>query len=229
MQESMNCYREFNPELIVEVTMVCDRVCPGCYAPNIISRKGHEITLPQRPELFLNAEVLRSRLIEITSLIGRPIKSLSFRGGEPSLHPRLPHLVEVSLEYTQQLFLETHGRWALPEATDTGLDVLGIIAALRNSSVFVKVSFDSMHSISSDELKRVIEVFDQNRVNWLVAVTESNDQEFLEQRGRCSWIPDSNIIPQFKAMSALQLIAPALGVVHANGEHAGSLTSRKRF
>jgi uncharacterized Fe-S cluster-containing radical SAM superfamily protein len=227
--QSVDRYQRFNAELIVEVTIVCDRACLGCYAPNVILRNDHESSLRQRPELFLHPDVLRDRIVEITSSIGRPLESLSFRGGEPTCHPRLPKLVELSMEHTKQLFVETHGRWALPETQGTGLDVGAVIDALRRPNVCVKVSFDSMHKISPEELERLLEVFDHNRVNWLVAITEADHKQFLEQRNRCTWIPDSKIIFQPKAVNAFQLYAPPLGVVRTGGEHSRVLTAKANF
>ena len=227
--QSVDRYQGFNAELIVEVTIVCDRACLGCYAPNVISRKDHGITLRQRPELFLHPTVLRHRLVEITSSIGRPLESLSFRGGEPTCHPGLPELIELSVEHTKQLFVETHGRWALPETQGTGLDVVALINALRRPNAFVKVSFDSMHKISPEELERLLAIFDDNRVNWLVAITETDNKQFFEQRDRCSWIPDSKIILQPKALNASQLYTPPLGVIRSGGEHAHLLAMKKSF
>lgn len=222
-------YFAFEPELIVEVTMVCDRACLGCYAPNIISRSDHVDTLRRRPELFIHPEALRERLAEVTSSIKRPLTSLSFRGGEPTCHPSLPALIDLSMEFTCQLFVESHARWVLPSGERTGLDVKGIINALARPNVALKVSFDSMHRLSAAELERVLLALDSQGVNWLVAITAHDRAQFDTQRAQCGWIPDAKIVFQPQAVRAPDLYTPAFGVIHPDGERARALSMKTGF
>lgn len=220
---------EFKPELIVEVTSVCDRACLGCYAPNVIVKNDHDVTFKQQPELYLHPDALLTSLSKIRSTIKRRLSSLAFRGGEPTCHPELPDLIEISLRYTNTLFVESHGRWSLPTAKDTGIDVQNVLQALAQPGVVLKISFDSMHKISATELEDALDLFNQNGVKWLVAITECGEQQFNEQRARCTWVPDSKIIFQKKALSALELYSPSLGVIRTRGEHANSLSARTSF
>ena len=133
---------QFRPELIVEVTVVCDRACLGCYAPNVIVKNDHELTFKERPALYLHRDALLTRLNKIASTINRRLSSLAFRGGEPTCHPQLPDLIKISLQYTDKLFIESHGRWALSTSKDTGIDAQHLLTALGQSNVVLKVSFD---------------------------------------------------------------------------------------
>lgn len=219
----------FRPELIVEVTVVCDRACLGCYAPNVIVKNDHDLTFKERPGFYLHQETLLTKLNKITSTINRPLSSLAFRGGEPTCHPQLPDLIKIGLQYTDQLFVESHGRWVLSTSPDTGIDIQQVLTALNQPNVVLKVSFDSMHKISNIELEEALDVFDRNGVKWLVAITESGEQQLAEQRARCSWVPDSRIVFQKKALSAFELYSPPFGVIRSGGEHANALSVRTNF
>ncbi|WP_208349518.1 hypothetical protein [Pseudaestuariivita rosea] len=75
----------FDPELIVEVTSVCDLNCPGCYSPTLRTTEKPEITFAQYPDMFMLPRTLAQALF---SLHPAP-RRLSLRGGEPSRHPLL--------------------------------------------------------------------------------------------------------------------------------------------
>lgn len=218
----------FEPEVVVEVTIVCNWSCHGCYAPNVISRTSHEIALNRHPEWFLNPITLINKLTDVTRSAGRLLQSLAFRGGEPTCHPNLPELIKVGLRHAHFLFIETHARWALLDARNA-IDISGVLKALNNPNVTVKVSFDSMHRISSEELKNILAVFNDNNVNWLVAITEPDHAALLKQRDRCNWIPDSKIVLQPKALNRDGLYSPPLGVIRTMGDFAHSLSTRSSF
>jgi hypothetical protein len=221
-------YFKFAPELIVEVTMVCDRACTGCYSPNLVSRERAEIVQMRRPSLFLNPDVLRERLSDITFSTKRQLRSLTFRGGEPTRHPELPALVDLSLRFTRRLFVETHARWLLP-GEDAGLDADAIMATLARRSVTLKISFDSMHETSAAELKELLERLDRRRVNWLIAITEPDDESIATCRASCVWVPDSKIVRQQKAVRASELNTPPLGVMRPDGTILRLLSTRRAF
>ncbi|HEX8721342.1 MAG TPA: radical SAM protein [Pyrinomonadaceae bacterium] len=221
-------YFEFNPELIVEVTMVCDRACQGCYAPNLVSRGRAQAALARHPELFLKPEVLSGRLSEIASSLKRQLTSLSFRGGEPTRHPELPALIALSLRFTRRLFVETHGRWLLP-GQDAGPEPGEALRVLARQGVTVKVSFDSMHGTTAAELKELLGRLDRQGVNWLVAITEPDAESFLARRELCGPVADSKIVRQLKVARASELYAPPLGVIRTDGAILHSLSARRAF
>jgi hypothetical protein len=218
-------YFEFRPELIVEVTMVCDRACSGCYAPNLVSNDDPEVSLRRHPELFLKPQALRERLSEITTSIARQLTSVSFRGGEPTRHPRLPELIDVALRFTRQLFVESHGRWALPPQ-DASAGHGALMKALARRRVVLKISFDTMHDMSAQELRDLVRHLDWSSVNWLVAITEPDRARFEGQRASCDWIPDSKIVFQTKAARPSDLYVPPLGVIRPDGGHFSSLSTK---
>src|ERR1043165_9147559 len=222
-------YFEFNPELVIEVTMVCDRACPGCYAPNLITRDEPGVVLRKHRGLFLKPEALRGRLSEITSSINRQLTSLSFRGGEPTRHPELPALVDASLRFTRRLYVESHARWALPGRDDTAVDINAVMKALTRRNVVLKVSFDSMHETSAAQLKVLLERLDRRHVNWLVAITEPDDERFAAQRMLCDWVPNSKIVRHQKAAHSSELYTPPLGVIRPDGSLLRHLSTRRAF
>ena len=102
----------FCPDLIVEVTSICDRACSGCYALNIVSKKSKMAVYEQFQNLFLDSTVFSARLGEIAD----SAQTISFRGGEPTRHPFLSRLLELTADKTDsKIYLETHGRWVLDE------------------------------------------------------------------------------------------------------------------
>lgn len=222
-------YFKFRPEVIVEVTMVCDRACSGCYAPNLISHNDSEAVSQLHPELFIKPDVLHNRLSEITSSISRQLTSLSFRGGEPAKHPKLPALIERALRFTRQLFIESHAEWVLPRQENAVTDGGGVIEALAHRKVVLKISFDSMHDMSAHVLRELLQYLDRRHVNWLVAITELNRERFDERRMLCNWVPDSKIVFHTKAVRSSELYVPPLGTIRPDGKHLGLLSTRKRF
>lgn len=101
--------KTFNPDLIVEVTSVCNRACSGCYAPNIVTNKPATDFFEKNPELFLRISGLNNAFNQIPV---RPYLT-TIRGGEPSLHPQLDTLLLISQRKSYQVMLETHARWPL--------------------------------------------------------------------------------------------------------------------
>jgi len=222
-------YFEFKPELTVEVTMVCDRACPGCYAPNLISRDDPETALRKHPALFLKPEALGQRLSEITSSVKRQLASLSLRGGEPTMHPALPALLKVAARFAHHLFVESHAKWALPGGPDAAGTHETTLRALARPNVTLKVSFDSMHETAPPDLKLLLEHLDRRRVRWLVAITEPDDERFAQRRAQCAWVPDAKIVRHEKATRASQLYVPPFGVILPDGRLLRSLSVRRGF
>lgn len=215
----------FSPELIVEATSVCDRSCFGCYAPNVVSKESAEKLFIDRPELFLESVKLGKILSEILHAKNSKISIVSIRGGEPTRHPRLDSLVQLISQSADQVFLETHGRWITEPTPTQNL----LLLSLAQNYVTVKLSFDSMHGGINLPLGQTIKVLEEKRIDFVIAITESTQQEFLKTRSQCSFVPDSKIIFQQKTTNIKELIKPEIGVVRVNGTLTRTLTAKSTF
>jgi drug/metabolite transporter (DMT)-like permease len=214
----IDTYYKFDPTVIVEATSVCDRSCPGCYAPNVVTKEDTENLLKTNPNLFLRPEALESQLAKIGQA-----DAIAIRGGEPSRHPRLPELLEICARFSKEIILETHGRWIYPQTNPSLLDTC------RGLKVTMKLSFDLMHGLSKTDLRLITDTLERNSVPWLVAITEKDEDDFIETRTECDWVPDSKIIFQKKVSSIADLITPKVGVIHCNGTLSSTLNSRDTF
>ena len=205
----------FNPDLVVEVTMLCDLKCKGCYAPTLS---------PDSPgSVFLQPDVLAAALAELRRsgpLALVPV--VAIRGGEPTLHPALDRILGLLHPLAAGLYLETNGNWIF--AQDNPL--LELCARLN---VIVKISFDSMHSLSASDLRRICDILDRVGVQWMIAITEASEAEFEVARNRCLWIPDEKIFFQPKAFRLDSLIKPGLGVIHPDGQLSSDLSVKPAF
>ena len=210
----------FNPDLIVEVTKVCNRACSGCYAPNVLSRESSNDLIKKDPGLYLNVADLQFAILSLG--IAAP-RLVSIRGGEPSLHPDLSGILNVLRFFSQEIVIETHGRWALNKSLPTYQDLL---TTVQFNKAKVKVSFDSMHGLSSDELLEIIFNLDGNGIEYLIAITEKSIEEFHETRKKVAWMEDSKIIYQPKAAKMDELYSPPMGVINSKGQLSGFLTEK---
>lgn len=221
----IDSYLKFSPDLIIEATSVCNRSCPGCYAPNVVSKASAEQLLLEKPELFINSKTL---LEMFSNLIGdrkQKLRLVAIRGGEPTRHPHLASIVEVASKFADNVFIETHGRWILkPEAFNQSL-----LDVCKMTGATIKLSFDKMHGGDSMPLQETTDYLEENHINFIIAITEHTESEFLMSRALCCWIPDKNIIFQKKSRSADDLIKPTIGVVKVNGSFSQSLNSRLSF
>jgi len=217
----MNKFRQFNPDLIVEATSVCDRNCSGCYAPNVISQGLPFDLYENRPELFLQPEMFQQSILSETL---KDVQSIAFRGGEPSKHPFLYELIQIAHSMVNEVYIETHGRWILnPQG------YLGLMQKSAELGTILKLSYDRMHGLSSVELHEITKSLDEKNIKWVVAITESSDSQFLETRSKCQWISDEKIIQQRKAGFQTDLIKPRLGVMSVRGSVSNALTVKKDF
>jgi MoaA/NifB/PqqE/SkfB family radical SAM enzyme len=210
----------FNPDLIVEVTKVCNRACSGCYAPNVLSRESSHDLIKKDPGLFLNIADLQFALLSLGVAAPRLV---SIRGGEPSLHPDLSGILNVLRFFSQEIVIETHGRWALNKSLPAYQDLL---TTIRFNKAKVKVSFDSMHGLSSDELLEIISNLEGNGIEYLIAITENGVEAFHETRRKVSWVEDNKIIYQPKAAKQEELYSPPIGVINSKGQISGTLTDK---
>jgi organic radical activating enzyme len=209
----------FNPDLIVEVTGACNKACVGCYAPNVVTNEGAETFFEKRPELFLSVTGMNKAMndLQLTSSI------TSIRGGEPTLHPKLPILLTIASNKSNQVYLETHGRWLLPQNINSNKV---LIQTIKEKKIIVKISFDKMHGMNGDELKAITEFLTWNDINFKVAITEESLANYLVTRSHCYWVSEDKIIFQQKVSHEADLIKPNIGTINVRGEIKKSLTHK---
>jgi len=212
----------FKPDLIVEVTSVCDRACVGCYAPNVISKGPADELFATSPHLFMNPTVLLKEVSKFKHRLG----SVAVRGGEPSRHPKLAEILSILETVSESVIIETHGRWLLPPAIK---DFKPLLDAVAISGATVKISFDRMHGLHREELRAITQTLSWHYIPVLVAITESTEEEFKRSRTLCDWMPDSAIIQQQKAIAAESLVTPIIGVLTVNGTLRGHVTHKDSF
>lgn len=218
-------YLKFSPDLIIEATSVCDRSCPGCYAPNVVSKGSAEKFLLEKPELFIDPKMLLELFSNLIVDGKQKLGLVSIRGGEPTRHPHLASIVEMASKFSKSVFIETHGRWILkPEAFNQSL-----LEVCKATGATIKLSFDKMHGADNMPLQKITDYLEKNNINFIIAITEYTESDFLMSRALCGWIPDKNIIFQKKSRSANDLIKPTIGVVKVNGTFSQILNSRVSF
>lgn len=210
----------FQPDLIVEVTGVCNRACVGCYAPNVVAKDTGEF-YEKRPELFISIASLNNAWNEIESWP----HTTSIRGGEPTLHPKLPVLLIIAANKSDQVFLETHGRWLLPDSVGKHQE---LIKTIREKKIIVKLSFDKMHGMKKEELQRITDFLSWNEIAYRVAITETSLADYIESRSLCYFIAEDKIIFQQKAISADELVKPTIGTINVRGETKKALNHKFR-
>lgn len=219
----------FQPQIIVEATAVCDRVCTGCYAPNAVSRESIASLYEKYPNLFLNSNKVKNSLESLVHKTGQSKFEMSVRGGEPTRHPKLGEILVELKKFASRLFLETHGRWIVysqPDETLSNEALLGLIAA---QDIVVKISFDKMHGLSVDELHSITNRLDSKNISWCVAITEENEENFLSTATLVDWISSEQLIFQKKASRQDDLIKPELGVIKVRGLLAETLSTKTSF
>ncbi|NVB40112.1 hypothetical protein G6O69_19860 [Pseudenhygromyxa sp. WMMC2535] len=199
----------FSPDLIVEVTSVCDRKCPGCYSPTLRTTDDLEETFRARPELFLDARTLSAALAQLPEMPG----GIALRGGEPSRHPALESLIVASRRFSARVWVETHARWLLEP------DALGRrwLAVLRDTGSIVKISFDRMHALRREQLEAVCETLGAHGVDWIIAITEPTLEKFSISRQACAWVDDDKVVFQEKVTDHRLLVQPRLGTLDVGG------------
>ena len=210
----------FKPDLIVEVTSVCNRACNGCYAPNVVSKDSAQELMKKDSNLFLDVDKLQA-LIDGWDTFSPDV--ISVRGGEPSLHPELLAIVRMLSTLGQNVVVETHARWLLGNERN---QYISFIEGLRNTKGIIKISFDSMHGLKSIDLKEITEFLDDYGISYIIGITEKTYEEFFIKRLACNWIEDSKIYFQKKAENINELIKPMIGVINVQGELRKNLTTK---
>lgn len=207
----------FQPDLIVEVTGACNRACSGCYAPNVVAKDASEV-FAKRPELFLKTETLNNALSEMS-----PVGIASIRGGEPTLHPELPSILKMTASSAKEVFLETHARWLMEE---NFIPCMELLKSIVDNRIIVKISFDKMHGLKTEELQRIVHFLSWHDVDFRIAITEPTIADYMTTRSLCSFIKNEKIIYQPKAASADELVKPTVGTINVRGELKATLNHK---
>lgn len=207
----------FQPDLIVEVTGACNRACSGCYAPNVVAKNAAEV-FSKRPELFLKTETLNNALSEVPF-----VSSASVRGGEPTLHPELPSILKMISTRAKNIFLETHARWIIEKSF---IPYISLLKSIVDNGIIVKISFDKMHGLKTEELHRIIHFLDWHDVDFRIAITEPTLADYMSTRSLCSFVKDEKIIYQPKATNAEELVMPTVGTINVRGELKATLNHK---
>lgn len=200
----------FAPDLLVEVTSVCDRAWPGNYSSALRTTNDPRAFLAVRPDLFLATDKLRTAL----ESLGRRDLSIALRGGEPSRHARLLDLVRCATPFARELFVETNARWTV-EPRRSVREWLAELATLRT---ILKISFDRMHALDPRDLEEIVSQLERHGVRWLVAITAPDEMTLTRTRELCRWVPDKRLVVQ---RERARVHAP-LGVIDVSGTRAAS-------
>ncbi len=209
----------FIPDIIVEVTGACNRSCVGCYAPNVVSKEGAVALYEKQPQLFIGIGAINNAF----NNIGGYSNVIAIRGGEPSLHPKLPILLKIASTKGRSVFLETHGRWLLPESV---AQYQQLIRYIQEDRIIVKISFDKMHGLGKEELRKMTDFLESNGIDYRIAITELSLVDHLYTRSLCLWVSDEKIIFQQKAKDKEDLVRPSIGTINIRGEVQRTLTHR---
>lgn len=217
LEQKMN---HFKPDLVIEVTSVCNKACNGCYAPNVVSKDSAIELQKKDPSLFLGLSELQLALLNLGHVLP---ETISFRGGEPSLHPELPSIISLTRYFSQNLVLETHGRWLLKAEREKYQQLLGAIMA---NSVKIKISFDTMHRMRTSELVEIVSYLLSLNIEYYIAITESSEEDFSNTRSSISWVSEEKIFFQKKAISQQGMLKPRFGVIDSRGMLKNGLNTK---
>jgi len=216
----MKSHFDFKPDLLIETTSVCDRMCAGCYAPNVVSAEDGMRLYASNPNLFLRPTVMAKAIQN--RLGSNKVACSALRGGEPSRHPELDQLLEIAACFSGVVYLETHGRWILQSSEQS----LGILQSCSRHSVVVKISFDRMHGLPAEQLRAMTDRLASMDIRYVIAITEMKEELFLKTRSLCDWIPDGQIVFQKKSLDGSDLIVPDFGVMRVDGTFGKTVNSK---
>ncbi|MEQ1875932.1 MAG: hypothetical protein ABL958_04750, partial [Bdellovibrionia bacterium] len=138
----------------------------------------------------------------------------------------LSKILQTAAQYSDKVWLETHGQWILSENAFLYQELIETIA---NHRTIVKISFDRMHGLSADKLRSITQFLDMQNIDWVVAITEATEVDFLATRGQAYWIEDSRVIFQKKAAFGVDLIKPRVGVIGVDANLKIELSQRNTF
>lgn len=200
---------EFKPDLIIEVTNVCNKNCKGCYASNVDLNSGKESNLS--PEL-LNLSLQSLLILE-------ELNTISIRGGEPTLNQDIDKIILRLEKFSfDKIYLETNGDWIQENSP--------LLLKLENSKVIIKLSTDKMHAIPAQIITKRVDLLKKYKLNFLLAVTDESLEKCIEFVTEHYPNVNAPFIFQKKAYSTNELIQPTYGVLNSKGVLSKTLTTK---
>jgi hypothetical protein len=164
--------------------------------------------------------------IALSQFTEASLNLISIRGGEPTRHPGLGEIVALCGRIAKTICVETHGRWLLPDSVDASA---ALLREIKESDATIKLSFDRMHGLRPQQLRIITDFLNENRIRYLVAITDIDKSNFIETRQECHWIPDDKIVFQLKTTSIGDLSNPPLGVLNIGGKIVKNLNVKAEF
>lgn len=201
---------EFLPDLIIEVTNGCNMICKGCYAPNVLFS---DPKTQRKPVAQLQAQILKHNWPDDKS-----IEIVSVRGGEPSLNPELPEILEFLSSKAKELYLETNGTWILNNDT--------LLRSVVSTGTIVKLSLDKMHKSNNSTFSLWKERLDSVGARFCIAITEFTQEDFEKTRNTYLNDFEGDVFWQRKAITSEELIKPKVGVINVHGILKSSVTNK---
>ena len=137
---------------VLELTPACNNRCPGCSNVYAETRRG------DRSNQTWPKPLDAAGWQRIFDIIGPDAVQLKLSGGEPTLHPDFPVILEAATSYDAAVTLFTNGRWRRPHR---------IIALLRHRPGLagLLISLHGARAESHEAFTRVPGSFDETVAN----------------------------------------------------------------
>jgi branched-chain amino acid transport system substrate-binding protein len=200
----------FAPDLIVEVTNGCNMICKGCYAPNVLVTDNNK---SKNTAIHLSLDKLKHNWAS-----DNKIKIVSVRGGEPSINPQLPEILEFLTSKVETVYLETNGTWILENTK--------LLESVVKTKTCVKLSIDKMHTSKENKFEEWLEKLSSVGANVCVAITESTSENFQQTFSEQLMDFKGEVFWHKKATRANDLIKPSIGVINVHGALQESVSSK---
>jgi branched-chain amino acid transport system substrate-binding protein len=200
----------FLPDLIIEITNGCNMICKGCYAPNVLISEDEK---NKKTAAHLSLEKLKHNWVS-----DNDVKIVSIRGGEPSINPQLPEILEFLASRVEQIYLETNGTWILENTM--------LLETVTKTKTHVKLSIDKMHNSKDNQFELWLARLYAVEARVCLAVTESTFENFQRTLAERLKAFNGDVFWHKKATRANDLIKPRIGVINVHGILQESVSSK---
>lgn len=204
----------FRPDIILEVTNLCNMACSGCYAPNVLEKN-------KKAKDHIKHLTLRE-LEDNWPAVGY-VKKVAIRGGEPTLNPGIGKILSFIKGKADEIYLETNGRWL-----ECSTDFLKII---KENKTTIKFSFDKMHGVRISEKNNLLKSLIKENFRLSIAITTNTFDEFMLEYEEIDsdLLSEIEVFWQKKAFKIEDLVSPTFGVISKNGLFTSSVTAKLKF